>query len=107
MPEISGSYVPKVGDLVRLSEKGLEKIGLHTKQQVEAQTHGFTVTYVDGTLGNYPGEFYAVDVDGPFSDFSLMDEDLEPLFERLLVEERIALAERLRASGIHDLFGHA
>lgn len=71
-------YVPKPGDRVRLSPKGLANIGLHSGPEVEAQARGFVVTHVDGTLGNYPGEFYDVDVDGPFMFYVLMDDDLEP-----------------------------
>lgn len=71
-------YVPVVGDVVRLSSRGLLTVGgLRSPEEVEAHTKGCKVIGVESVPMTPPT--WAVDLEGPLGRFLIMHTDVEPV----------------------------
>jgi hypothetical protein len=72
-----GEHLPEVGDLVRLSAKGLSTAPLRTPEQVEAHTKGSRVIGVSRADVTPPT--WDIDLEGPLGAFLLTHLDVEPI----------------------------
>lgn len=73
----SGEYLPMVGDIVRLSAKGLSTAPLRTPEQVDAHTKGSRVINVSRADVEPPT--WDIDLEGPLGAFLLTHLDVEPM----------------------------
>lgn len=70
-------YVPKVGERVRLSRRGLQTVrGLRSPEEIDAHLKGSIVVNVEPVDTIPP--CYAVDLDGPLGMFLITHLDVEP-----------------------------